>query len=409
MLAKSLMDCQVVLFVNQPVKYDTVTEQYSSDYMNLIDFLFEASSIFDELHLCMPVGEGTGRTKLDMPENVRIIHLPFYNGPTDLLRSAHRVVPRLLRVVRSDPVRQADIIGTVAPSTLGAVTVPISYYIYDKPHFLLMRGDKRKTVAARTEGTLLRRLLLRTPIRMYDQFFAGMSFNDDVVLLTIGDLSDAIGTYGYDADRARVIMPLIPKDLIVDKPTVSDHATDLLYVGRLSDEKAIDALLYAVQRLATNDDTVHLHIVGSGPSTDQLRQLAAQLGVTDAVTFHGFVPKGSDLWAHFDSADIFILPSRTEGLPRVVAEAMARGLPVVTTAVGGLPKLIDHGRNGMLVDPGSADALADVVETVRGDAGLRSRLSREGMKTATQLTFEANSRRLQEALSETLCESPSQN
>ncbi|MDQ2072861.1 glycosyltransferase [Haloarcula sp. H-GB4] len=405
---KPLAECRAVLFVNQQIKYDPATDQYSSDYTNLIDFLFKASSVFRELHICMPVGEGSGQTTLDLPANVRIIHLPFYHGPTDLLQSIHRVVPRLLRIVQSEPVRQADIIGTVAPSTLGAITVPISYYVYGKPHFLLMRGDKRKTVAARTDGALLRSLLIETPIKAYDQLFGRMSFNDDVVLLTIGDLSDAIGGYGYDADSAHVITPLVSEELLVDEPTVSDHATDLLYVGRLSEEKAIDDLLRVFRRLNMRGDTVHLHIVGSGPSATQLKQLAAQLGVTDAVTFHGFIPKGPDLWAYYDDADIFVLPSRTEGLPRVIAEAMARGLPVVTTAVGGLPELINHGRNGMLVDPRNVDALMDTIETVRGDADLRSRLAKEGQKTAAQLTFEANRQRLLEILSTELCTSGTQ-
>lgn len=400
MLEKSLADCRVVLFVNQQIKHDPATNQYSSDYTNLIDFLFEASSIFKELHICMPVGKGTGQTTLDVPANMRIIHLPFYHGPADLLRSAHRVVPRLLRVIRSAPVRQADIIGTVAPSTLGAIPVPISYYVYAKPHFLLMRGDKRKTVATRAEGSLLRSLLIETPIKAYDRLFGRMSFNDDVVLLTIGDLSDAIEDYGYDADRAHVITPLIPQELLVSELPVDNDATDLLYVGRLSEEKAIDDLLRGLQRIATNDDTVQLHIVGSGPSADQLKKLANQLGVSDAVTFHGFVPKGPDLWAHFDDADIFVLPSRTEGLPRVVAEAMARGLPVVTTAVGGLPKLINHGQNGMLVDPGDLDALVDAIGTLREDLNLRAQLAAAGRKTAEQLTFEANRQRLQELLSD---------
>jgi glycosyltransferase involved in cell wall biosynthesis len=173
-------------------------------------------------------------------------------------------------------------------------------------------------------------------------------------------------------------------------------------VGRLSDEKAIDNLLCGVQRLTAMDDTIHLHIVGSGPSADQLHELTAQLGITDTVTFHGFVPKGPDLWAHFDDADIFVLPSRTEGLPRVVAEAMARGLPVVTTAVGGLPELIDHGRNGMLVDPESVDTLVDIIKTVRADPQLRDKLATAGRITAETLTFEANVQRLQGLLSRDL-------
>jgi glycosyltransferase involved in cell wall biosynthesis len=229
-----------------------------------------------------------------------------------------------------------------------------------------------------------------------------MSFNDDVVLLTIGDLSDAIGNYGYNADSAHVITPLISEELLINEPTVSDHTKDLLYVGRLSDEKAIDNLLRAVQRLTGINDTIHLHIVGSGPSADQLQELAVQLDITDTVTFHGFVPKGPDLWEHFDNADIFVLPSRTEGLPRVVAEAMARGLPVITTAVGGLPELIDHGRNGMLVAPDSVDGLIDTVEMVQANDNLRFRLATEGLKTAQRLTFEANKYQLEEILTEQL-------
>lgn len=406
MIEKQLSDCRAVLFVNQQIYFDPVTGTYSSDYTNLIDFLFETGSIFDELYICMPVGESSGRTTLDPPANVRIIHLPFYHGPMDLLTSSHRVVPRLLRVVRSEAVLEADIVGTVAPSTLGAFTVPISYYHYGKPHFLLMRGDKRKTVAARTDGSVSRSLLFRPPIRAYDRFFGRMSFNDDVALLTIGDLSDAIGSYGYDANRAQVITPLIPETLLIDEPTIDDSATDLLYVGRLSDEKGVDDLLQAFRLIATSEDAVRLHVVGSGPSADDLQGLADQLGIAGAVIFYGFVPKGPELWAHFDDADVFVLPSRTEGLPRVIAEAMARGLPVVSTAVGGIPELIEHEENGMLVKPGNVEEFAAMVETVRADPALRSRLATGGRQTAESLTFEVNRERLRDVLSDLA--SPSQ-
>jgi glycosyltransferase involved in cell wall biosynthesis len=80
----------------------------------------------------------------------------------------------------------------------------------------------------------------------------------------------------------------------------------------------------------------------------------------------------------------------------VVAEAMARGLPIVTMAVGGLPHLIDHGRNGMLIEPNSIDEFAETVKKVRTDSQLRAKLARDGLQTAEKLTFESNKQRLEE-------------
>lgn len=393
---------RVLIFVNQPIWYDAEDDSYSSDYLNLIDFLLEASCLFGELYICLPVGEGTGESKVEIPENVRILPLPHYHGPTDLLRSAHRVIPRLIRVILSEEVRRMDIVGTVAPSTLGAFTAPISYYIHGQPLLLLMRGDKRKTVAARTEGSWMGKLLIESPIRVYDHLFGRLSRNDDVVLLTIGDLSEAIGEYGYDAEGADVIYPLIPREWMIDEPRINGEPNNLLYVGRLTEEKGVDFLLRGFQQIAVSDERVRLDIVGSGPMSHRLQELSQQLDITQSVTFHGFVQSGPELWEHYDDADMLVLTSSTEGLPRVIAEAMARGLPVIATSVGGIPKIITNGENGMLVEPNDIDDFVATVETVRTDAQLREKLSKEGRQTAKGLTFDSARERLREVLTEKL-------
>lgn len=404
MCEKQIKNCTAVVFVNQNISYDLESGVYSSDYLNLIDFLFEASNVFEELHLCMPVGEGVSRSILQLPQNVQIIHLPYYHGPTELLRNAHRIIPRLLNVARSEIVREADIIGTVVPSTLGAFTVPITYYAYQKPHFLLMRGDKRKTVAARTEGSLLGSLAIRTPIRVYDSVFSRMSREDDVALLTIGDLSSSIVDYGYQANSTQIITPLVPYELLVDEFEVDDKVTDLLYVGRLSAEKGVEELLEGFEKLVTTNTDLHLHIVGSGPQSTYLQQLAGTLEIDESVTFHGFIPPGPELWSCYDKADLFLLFSLTEGLPRVVAEAMSRGTPVITSAVGGLTELIDSRQNGLLVESENIEDFVTTVEAAIRNKQLRTRIAAEGHKTATELTFKSNKREVQTFLNQELLE-----
>jgi glycosyltransferase involved in cell wall biosynthesis len=97
-----------------------------------------------------------------------------------------------------------------------------------------------------------------------------------------------------------------------------------------------------------------LDIVGDGPEMAALRQKAERLSLSGMVGFAGPV---IDVLPHYHAADIFVLPSRSEGLPNVVLEAMASGLPVIATAVGGVPDIVQDRVSGLLVPPGDAGAL----------------------------------------------------
>jgi glycosyltransferase involved in cell wall biosynthesis len=229
-----------------------------------------------------------------------------------------------------------------------------------------------------------------------------MSYADNVALLTIGDLSESIDDYGYKTDTAQIITPLIPSDLLVDEINVNDRVTDLLYAGRLSAEKGVEELLEGFKQLLTVYDDIHLHIVGSGPQSTYLKQLSKTLEIDSLVTFHGFVPPGPELWSHFDEADLFVLFSRTEGLPRVVAEAMSRGTPVITSAVGGLPNLINSGKNGLLVEPEDVHDFVITVKKAIRDQQLRTQLAAGGRDTAVELTFESSRYQLQTFLAQEL-------
>jgi glycosyltransferase involved in cell wall biosynthesis len=142
-------------------------------------------------------------------------------------------------------------------------------------------------------------------------------------------------------------------------------------VARLSREKGIDLLVDAFARLVPGDPATRLVIVGEGPERGALEALARSCGVSDRVTFQGFHPRVAELLPGFD---VFVLPSRTEGLPLALLEAMAAGRACVATKVGGVPEVVADGVTGVLVAPGDPAALAAAVQALLADPVLRRRL-----------------------------------
>jgi len=130
---------------------------------------------------------------------------------------------------------------------------------------------------------------------------------------------------------------------------ISQECTLIGAVGRLSPEKAFDVLLRSVSEICTAGHDVRLVIVGEGNDRVRLEALAAELQIADRVTFAGWQ---SETRGYFEAFDIFALSSLREGLPNVLLEAMALEVPCIATRIAGIPKLIQHGENGMLVDAG---------------------------------------------------------
>lgn len=142
-------------------------------------------------------------------------------------------------------------------------------------------------------------------------------------------------------------------------------------VGRLSVEKAQQDLIVAFREALerTSGPPLRLLLVGDGPERARLMDFAAPLG--SKVLFTGHV---TDPWELLHAADVFVLPSHSEGSPLVIFEAMAAGLPIAATAVGGVPETLEDGNTGLLVPPGEPDALADVLVRLASDSALRVHL-----------------------------------
>jgi glycosyltransferase involved in cell wall biosynthesis len=153
-------------------------------------------------------------------------------------------------------------------------------------------------------------------------------------------------------------------------------------VGRLVQRKGQAILLEALASLRSRVDAT-VTLAGSGPAEDSLRQLAERLGVADSVTFAG--PVGQDeLPLLLARHDVFCLPSFAEGVPVVLMEAMAVGLPVVSTQIAGVPELVTDGSTGLLVPPGRADALACALLALATDEELVQKLAAAGRLVVEQ-------------------------
>ncbi len=189
----------------------------------------------------------------------------------------------------------------------------------------------------------------------------------DGVIAVSRDLRDRVVGLGVPADRVTVIYdgvdPQIfhPGDQQSARATVNlpggwPAAPVLLFVGNLVAVKGIDVL---VRALASLKSPARLVVVGAGPERDPLARLAGELGVADRVTFLGSLPQAA-LPDWYRAADLFVLPSRSEGVPNVLLEASACGTPWVASRVGGIPEMPGHASR-RLVPPENPEALAAAI------------------------------------------------
>jgi len=149
-------------------------------------------------------------------------------------------------------------------------------------------------------------------------------------------------------------------------------------VGRLSQEKGFDLLIRAARQLVDSGRDLGLILVGEGDDRPRLEALTAELGMGDRVRLTGYSPDPRPI---YEAMDVFVLSSLREGLPNVLLEAMALEVPVLATHIAGVPRLIEDGSNGLLIPPGSVDALVQGIARLLADGDLRARLSRAGRST----------------------------
>jgi glycosyltransferase involved in cell wall biosynthesis len=269
------------------------------------------------------------------------------------------------RIARQIRRFQPDAVIAQSPYEAAAAIVARTALRRQTPVVVEVHGDWR--TATRLYGSRLRVLL--SPAA--DLISRIAIRNADAVRTVSPYTSALVAEHGVEpADSFPAYMDLFP--FLERPPAPLPEQPNVLFVGVLESNKNIDGLVEAWRAVADRHRNAQLHVVGSGSRADAVERLVddlpEQVRWTPSLT-------SADVALALDHATALVLPSRSEGLGRVVIEALCRSRPVVGSRVGGIADLIEDGLNGLLVEPGDVDGLTAALERVIEDRALVERLS----------------------------------
>lgn len=202
-----------------------------------------------------------------------------------------------------------------------------------------------------------------------NRFFPYLHKSIDVFVTLSEKMRRILMSFGVDKNKIKIIPPFIEDVLIEEnvdlkqrKNNIEHENLHIISVGRLSPEKCIDNLIYACNLLNEMGIDFSLKILGNGPEINKLIKLTKNFNLQTRINFLGLLPH-KKVYEEMRKSDIFVLPSRIEGLPLALLESMALGLLVVATAVGDIDTAIDHNINGFLLKSNNSKEIA---LTIRG-------------------------------------------
>jgi glycosyltransferase involved in cell wall biosynthesis len=283
------------------------------------------------------------------------------------------------------PLKQNDV--DIVHAHMGNPPAPISAMLYakrkNKPFILTYHGDpqhdwgglaRRMTVYLHSK-LMLHRILSRAEViispseHFIDESKVLRKYRSKTIAIPNGiDISDLDVPYSKEECRGR---------LGLDK---GEHV--ILFVGGLSPYKGPDVLIRAMPKIMESLPNSRLVLVGEGTLREKLEQETKELGIDQRVQFTGFVKDNLQKAMFFHAADVFVLPSVTsqEIFGIVNLEAMAAGVPIVASKIGGIPDVVTDGDTGLLVPPNDPDAIAKAVVTLISDPELGRAMVERGLK-----------------------------
>jgi glycosyltransferase involved in cell wall biosynthesis len=362
---------------------DGVLWEAEGSFARYIDSL---APYFDQVVLAVPVFDTppASGTRL-RARNVRLAPLPYFPGPRQFYPQLATIYGRLRAFVSA-----CDIVHVRVPSPAAIVAFHLARRAH-RPVFSLIVGDYR-ALLPHLPYQGVKRVLFSAYVELEERA---------VSRIARGSLTFANGAAlraKHQHDNPRIVetktTTLEAGDIASRADTCEQPQIRVLTVSRIDPRKNLRVLPEAIARLRREGVDVSLDVIGppigllGEQERDAINAEAARIGVTDHVRLCGSVPLDT-LMATYRAYDVFVLPTGPgEGIPRVLLEAMAAGLPIVTSTSSGIGSLITHGHNGLLVQDPSAAAVAEAVRTVIESPALRQRLIRGGYETARAHTLD---------------------
>jgi glycosyltransferase involved in cell wall biosynthesis len=317
----------------------------------------------------------------DLEIDGRVVVEPLPEPPVDqggILRSSRYQVARVRALLAR--MRGWDVVYAFIPSYPGAVAYTVARLFGRQPVALYLANDWEEITPYTFRWTGWRRTVFFPPYRALLTRWERWMMGSTPLGITAGRA--LLAKYGGEGRPVYETVPLLEmsKDDMLRREDVDLRGrVRLLFVGTLTSRKGLPILLAALEALLAEGRDLAVDLVGDGPDRAALEADVAARGLSERVAFHGFMPHGERLFGFYHRAGMFVLPTYSEGFPRVLYEAMGHGVPVVASAVSGIPHLLEDGRHALLVPPGDPRALADAIRRVLDDGPLRRRLIAEGL------------------------------
>lgn len=309
-------------------------------------------------------------------DGVRVHAIPDFGGGVGLARRYVSVMKLLGSVVALDQsayiLRVPGILGNLLSRMLATQSKPFAVEVVGDPHDVFAPSAIRHPLRP-----VLRHWMTRSLRRQCRSAVATAYVTQQALQRRYPPSPDTYTTHYSSVE--------LPPEAFASEPRrygriANSPPYEIVGVGRLNQAyKGADVLVRAIDLCRRRGMDVRLTWLGDGHTRGELERLAAELDLSDHCRFVGDVPAGSAVRGYLDTADLFVMPSRTEGLPRAMIEAMARGVPCIGSAVGGIPELLEPFEMSPPDDP---DRLAQLMMDTLRDPLRMSEMSERNLRKA---------------------------
>ena len=340
--------------------------------------------VFDQVKVIARVKQvediPAGYLRSDGPK-VRFIRVPYYLGPKEFILKSPRIVRTIWRNIDKESAQLLRVPGALGSILWSILTfknlfrrrkIPYALEVVGDPHDVFSPGSVKHPMRP------LFRLLFKLMLKLQTRNAVAASYVTSEVLQKRYPCRGR--TFFYSSINIK------DEDYSVRSKQFlrQVRAFKIVFVGTLEQlYKGPDVLLKALKSCSDRAYSIRLTVIGDGKHKAELQDIVQGMGIGDCVEFVGHISEKKKVLQYLDNADLFVLPSRQEGLPRAMVEAMARGLPCIGTTVGGIPELLPEED---LVPPNDPVALADKIIEVITDPERMNRMSERNLRKAREFS-----------------------